>query len=562
MAKLFGFSIEDNSDKKPKSVVAPVPPNNEDGVDYFIQSGFYGQYVDIEGVYRTEYDLIRRYREMALHPECDNAIESVVNEAIVSDLYDSPVEIELSNLNASDRLKEVIRTEFRYIKEIMDFDKKCHEIFRNWYVDGRVFYLKVIDQKNPEAGIQELRYIDPMKIKHIRQEKKTENGANGYRNLNLRSGNDADKYSFPEIEEYFVYTPMPNYPSGTVSGGSKGSIRIAKDSITYCTSGLVDRNKGTVLSYLHKAIKALNQLRMIEDSLVIYRLSRAPERRIFYIDVGNLPKIKAEQYLREVMTRYRQKLVYDSNTGEIRDDRKHMSMLEDFWLPRREGGRGTEITTLPGGQNLGQLEDIKYFEKKLYQALNVPSSRLEQEGSTFNFGTTSQILRDELKFSKFVGRLRKKFSELFLDLLKTQLILKGIVTSEDWDLMKNQIQFDYLKDNHYDELKDIEVMTNRMNILSQMQPYIGLYYSNEYIRRHILRQTDGDIIEIDQQINSERKQEAIPDMTAADFLSVINGFPTAPLPEMPLDQGVPGQEASPQGQLDQQQNPKEQQTNK
>jgi hypothetical protein len=533
MAKLFGFSIED-SDKKSKSIVSPVPPNNEDGVDHFIQSGFYGQYVDIEGVYRTEYDLIRRYREMALHPECDGAIESVVNEAIVSDLYDSPVEIELSNLNASDRLKEVIRAEFKYIKEILDFDKKSHEIFRNWYIDGRLFYLKVIDQKNPEAGIQELRYIDPMKMKHVRQEKKTGNDANDARNLNLlsRSFGQEQEYNFPEIEEYFVYTPTPNFPAGTISGGSKKVIKIAKDSITYCTSGLVDRNKGTILSYLHKAIKALNQLRMIEDSLVIYRLSRAPERRIFYIDVGNLPKVKAEQYLKEVMSRYRNKLVYDANTGEVRDDRKFMSMLEDFWLPRREGGRGTEITTLPGGQNLGELADIEYFQKKLYRALGVPETRIAGGGDGFNLGRSSEILRDELMFSKFVGRLRKRFANLFNDILRTQLLLKNVVSIEDWEKMSDHIQYDFLYDNHFAELKESELLTNRLTLATTIEPYIGKYYSTEYVRKKILRQTDSEIIEIDLQIEDEIAKGILPD-------------PNAPVDEMgnpiPTDQENAGQ---------------------
>ena len=515
MAKLFGFSIEDN-EQKSKSIVSPVPPNNEDGVDHFIQSGFYGQYVDIEGVYRTEYDLIRRYREMALHPECDGAIESVVNEAIVSDLYDSPVEIELTNLNASDRLKDVIRAEFKYIKEILDFDKKSHEIFRNWYIDGRLFYLKVIDQKNPEAGIQDLRYIDPMKMKHVRQEKKTGNDVNGTRNLNLlsRSFGQDQEYNFPEIEEYFIYTPTPNFPSGTISGGSKKSIKIAKDSITYCTSGLVDRNKGTILSYLHKAIKALNQLRMIEDSLVIYRLSRAPERRIFYIDVGNLPKVKAEQYLKEVMSRYRNKLVYDANTGEVRDDRKFMSMLEDFWLPRREGGRGTEITTLPGGQNLGELSDIEYFQKKLYRALGVPETRIAGGGDGFNLGRSSEILRDELMFSKFVGRLRKRFANLFNDILRTQLLLKNIVSPEDWDQMSDHIQYDFLYDNHFSELKEAELLTNRLTLATTIEPYIGKYYSTEYVRKKILRQTDSEIIEIDLQIEDEIAKGILPDPNA------------------------------------------------
>jgi hypothetical protein len=511
MAKLFGFSIEDTNPKSP-SVISPVPPNNEDGVDNYIASGFYGQYIDIEGVYRSEHDLIKRYREMALHPECDGAIEDVVNEAIVSDLYDSPVEIELSNLNASEKLKKIIRDEFRYIKEIMDFDRKSHEIFRNWYIDGRLYYLKVIDTKRPEEGIKELRYIDPMKMRFIRQEKKM----NKKDYITVTKLDDA-KIVSPEIEEFFSYTPTPNYPTGMFSGSAsqKGTVRIAKDSITYVTSGLVDRNKGTVLSYMHKAIKALNQLRMIEDSLVIYRLSRAPERRIFYIDVGNLPKVKAEQYLKEVMSRYRNKLVYDANTGEVRDDRKFMSMLEDFWLPRREGGRGTEITTLPGGQNLGELSDIEYFQKKLYRALGVPESRIASDGG-FNLGRSSEILRDELKFAKFVGRLRKRFANLFTDMLRTQLILKNIVTPEDWEQMSDHIQYDFLYDNQFAELKESELINNRLTTLATIEPYIGKYYSTEYVRRKILRQTDSEIIEIDEQIENEIKKGIIPDPSQVD----------------------------------------------
>jgi hypothetical protein len=511
MAKLFGFSIEDD-DKKSKSIVSPVPQNNEDGSDYYIQSGFYGQYVDLEGVYRTESDLIRRYREMAIHAECDGAIEDVVNEALVSDLYDSPVEIELSNLNASDKLKKIIREEFKFIKEVMDFDKKCHEIFRNWYIDGRVFYLKVIDVKKPEEGIKELRYIDPMKIKHVRQEKKPNNKSGpNISNFNSLSGNQV---IYPEIEEYFIYSPSSNYPAGGLTSSAKNSIKIAKDSVTYCTSGLVDRTKGTVLSYLHKAIKPLNQLRMIEDSLVIYRMSRAPERRIFYIDVGNLPKVKAEQYLKEVMSRYRNKLVYDASTGEVRDDRKFMSMMEDFWLPRREGGRGTEITTLPGGQNLGELSDIEYFQKKLYRSLGVPESRIAGSGDGFNLGRSSEILRDELKFSKFVSRLRKRFANLFNDMLRTQLILKNIVTPEDWNKMNDHIQYDFLYDNHFAELKESELLTNRLSTLTSMEAYIGKYFSTEYVRKKILRQTDEEIIEIDAQIDDEIEKGILPNPNA------------------------------------------------
>ena len=519
MARLFGFSVEDK-DKTPPSVVSPVPQNNEDGSDYYIQSGFYGQYVDIEGVYKNEHDLIRRYREMANHPECDSAIEDVVNEAIVSDLYDSPVEIELSNLNASDKLKSIVRQEFKNIKEILDFDRKAHEIFRNWYIDGKLAYLKVIDQKKPEEGLQDIRYIDSLKIRYIRKEKKDK--GDPYVKINNRQ--NEDNVVTPELEEYYIYTPAPNYPTTMMSsaGGNKG-IKIAKDSVTYCTSGLIDRNRGNVLSYMHKAIKALNQLRMIEDSLVIYRLSRAPERRIFYIDVGNLPKVKAEQYLKEVMNRYRNKLVYNAQTGEVRDDRKFMSMMEDFWLPRREGGRGTEITTLPGGQNLGELSDIEYFQKKLYRALNVPESRIASDGG-FNLGRSSEILRDELKFTKFVGRLRKRFAQFFNDLLKTQLILKNVITPEDWEKMREHIQYDFLYDNQFSELKESELMNERLATLATIEPYIGKYYSNDYVRRKILRQTDSEIIEIDDQIEQEIKDGIIPDPNAVD---PITGEPLA-----------------------------------
>ena len=512
MTKLFGFSIEP-SESKSKSEISPVPPNNGDGVDNFIASGFYGSYVDIEGAYRNEHELIKRYREMAIHPEVDNAIEDVVNEAIVSDLYDSPVEIELSNINASDKLKDLIRKEFRYIKELLDFDKKSHEIFRNWYVDGKIYYHKVIDLKKPEEGIKELRYIDPMKMKFVRQEKKVNKGVQG---VDLSRTTETSKVLYPEIEEYFVYSPKPNFPVGMVSGaaGQKG-IKMAKDTVTYVTSGLVDRNKGSILSYLHKAIKALNQLRMIEDSLVIYRLSRAPERRIFYIDVGNLPKVKAEQYLRDVMNRYRNKQVYNAQTGEIRDDRKFMSMMEDFWLPRREGGRGTEITTLPGGQNLGELSDIEYFQKKLYRALAVPESRIASDGG-FNLGRSSEILRDELKFTKFVGRLRKRFAHIFSDMLKTQLILKNIITPEDWEKISDHIQYDFIYDNQFAELKESELMNERLGTLATIEPYIGKYYSVDYVRRKILRQTDTEMQEIDMQIEKEIAAGIIPDPNSVD----------------------------------------------
>ena len=502
MARLFGFSIEDDN-QLPKSAISPVPENNEDGVDYYLTSGFYGQYVDIEGVYKNEYDLIKRYREMALHPECDSAIENVINEAIVSDLNDSPVEIELSNLNASDGLKKIIREEFKYIKDLMDFDKKSHEIFKNWYVDGRILYHKVIDVSKPQEGIQDLRFMDALKTKFIRREKKKPNEYGGVLSGRTQNSNFVE----PEIEEYFMY-----YPQGGLqkSAGPQQGIAIAKDSVTYVTSGLVDRNRQLTLSYLHKAIKALNQLRMIEDALVIYRLSRAPERRIFYIDVGNLPKVKAEQYLRDVMNRYRNKLVYDANTGEMKDDKKFMSMMEDFWLPRREGGRGTEISTLPGGQNLGELTDVQYFQKKLFRSLNVPESRTASDGG-FNLGRSSEILRDELMFGKFVGRLRKRFSNVFHDLLKTQLILKNIVTPEDWEKMSDHIQYDYLYDGHFSELKETELMNERLNLMVAVEPYIGRYYSEDYVRRKILRQTDQEIVDEDKIIKKEISDGKYPD---------------------------------------------------
>ena len=524
MAKLFGFSIED-TEPLSSGVVSPVPPNNEDGNDHYLSSGFFGTSLDIEGVYRTEFDLLKRYREMALHPECDSAIEDIVNEAIVSDTNDSPVQIDLDNLNASDGIKKKIREEFKYILELLDFDKKSHEIYRNWYVDGKIFYHKVIDLKNPQEGIQELRYIDPMKMKYVKQQKKIEKDR--YRITNINTDNPMD-YEFPEIEEYFIYNPKLTHVAGNSSGfGGSNGIKMTKDSVTYCTSGLVDRNKGNTLSYLHKAIKSLNQLRMIEDSLVIYRLSRAPERRIFYIDVGNLPKVKAEQYLRDVMMRYRNKLVYDATTGEVRDDKKFMSMLEDFWLPRREGGRGTEITTLPGGQNLGEITDIEYFKKKLFRSLNVPPSRMDGEGG-FNLGRSSEILRDEVKFTKFVARLRKRFSYMFHDMLKTQLILKNVITPEDWNIMEEHIQYDFLYDNHFSELKDAELLNERLAMVATAEPYVGKYFSQDYLRRKILRQTDEEIIDQDKLIKKEIKDGIIPDPNA----------PIDPATGMPLDPGT------------------------
>ena len=502
MTQLFGFSIEER--KKKEKLYSPAPPNNDEGTSTVAAGAYFGQYVDLDGIPKNnnDFELIKKYREIALHPECDSAIDDIINESISSDLDFAPVNIELSNLEVGDKIKKQVREEFRLILKLLDFDKKCHDIFRRWYIDGRMHYHKMIDFENPQEGIKELRYIDALKIKKVREVVKKKATID-----NVEKGPNGEKFDYGEVLEYYMY-----FPHGYKAQQAKG-LKIANDAICSVNSGLMDHNRNTVLSFLHKAIKSVNQLRMIEDSLVIYRLSRAPERRIFYIDVGNLPKMKAEQYLREVMNRYRNKLVYDSNTGEVRDDRKHMSMLEDFWLPRREGGRGTEITTLPGGQNLGELEDVKYFQKKLYKSLNIPLSRLEQE-SSFTIGRTNEITRDELKFAKFVGRLRKKFSELFHDLLKTQLVLKGIMTLEDWDEMKENIQYDFIFDNHFTELKDNELLTERLNSVGMIEPYLGKYFSAEYVRKQVLHFTDEEIEEMDIQIEKEKSLGIIQDPMA------------------------------------------------
>ena len=446
MAELFGFRIE-----RPKKAEGSVPsftsPTADDGTIDIAGGGFFGQILDQDGRERTEIDLIRRYRDIAQQPECDTAIEDIVNEGIISNEDDIAVQITLDRLPFPEKIKRKIRTEFMEVLRLLHFEAKGHDVFRRWYVDGRIFFHKIIDTKNPKQGIVELRYIDPTKIKKVRQIKKQKDNKSG---VDMVEG----------IEEYFLYNEKGMNSAGM--GGSGSGMKIAGDAIAYVPSGSIDGNSGRVLSYLHKAIKPVNQLRMIEDALVIYRISRAPERRIFYIDVGNLPKIKAEQYLKDVMNRYRNKLVYDASTGEIRDDRNHMSMLEDFWLPRREGGRGTEITTLPGGSNLGEIDDIVYFQRKLYRSLNVPISRLEAE-TGFSLGRSTEITRDELKFTKFVQRLRKKFTPLFTDVLKTQLVLKGIISIEEWPSMKQHIQYNFLKDGHVAELKKAELMEDKIN---------------------------------------------------------------------------------------------------
>jgi len=536
MSQLFGFLINKGKEDRGQS---PIPPNSDDSVAT-VAGGYFGTYVDVEGVSKNEYELIKRYRDMSLHPEVDTAIDEIVNEFVVSDADDSPVEIELSNLDIGAGVKKKIRDEFDRIKKMINFDKNAHQIIRNWYVDGRTYYHKVVDLDNPKKGILELRYIDPLKIRKVRQKITNPTAA---ANPNLVRGT-ALEYDWGDYVDYYLYNSKGfsgsmGMPSNSASDFSTNNgIKIASDSIATCNSGVMDLNKKYQLSFLHKAIKSLNQLRMIEDSLVIYRLSRAPERRIFYIDVGNLPKVKAEQYLRDVMARYRNKLVYDAATGEIRDDKKHMSMLEDFWLPRREGGRGTEISTLPGGQNLGELKDVEYFRKKLYNSLNLPPSRLTDDNKAFNLGKTTEILRDELKFSKFIGRLRKRFSSLFHDILKTQLILKGIITPDDWEEMEEHIQYDFLFDNHFNELKQQELMMQRVTLVTQMDPFVGKYFSSEYIRRQVLMQTEKEYKEITKQMQSDIDSGMAIDPVDVNTLDMMDKQNSAYQPEIQAQQSA------------------------
>ena len=486
MADFFGFEIkkkdQEKEDRKRASFVAPM--DEDEGIGNVINAGgHYGQYVDINGDQtKSEKELIFKYRDISQHTECDAAVEDIVNESIVSDDDSSPVSLIMDDLDQPDRIKKMMSEEFENIIAMLNMNWYGHDIFRRWYVDGRLYYHKIIDESNPKNGLIELRSIDPTKIRKVRELKKEKDPKTGAEIIVGAS-------------EYFIFQ---NDSLGNKSQG----LKIAKDSITYVTSGLLDPSRKRILSHLHKALKPVNQLRMMEDSLVIYRLARAPERRIFYIDVGNLPKGKAEEYLRNIMAKYRNKMVYDAETGDMKDDKKHMSMLEDFWLPRREGGRGTEISTLPGGENLGQIDDIEYFRKKLYKSLNVPSGRLEQENQ-FSLGRSTEISRDELKFQKFINRLRKKFSALFIDILKTQLILKGVVTEEEWESIRSDISIDFLKDNHFSELKDAELIRERLATLREVDEYAGRYYSVEWIRKNILMQTDEEIEDIIAQIKQD-----------------------------------------------------------
>jgi hypothetical protein len=488
MAKLFGFEITRLGTDDSGSTPSFVAPSNDDGSIDIREGGVLGQYVDLDGKAKNDEDLINRYREMAMQPECETAIDDIVNEAVVQEDKESPVTINLDNLDYGAGVKKRISEEFDSVLRLLDFSNYGPDIFKRWYVDGRINYHNVIDVDNPKEGLKELRYIDPRQIKKVRKVKTEKDG-------------DTNISLYKEFEEYFIYNE--NGLSETEQG-----IKIARDSITYVTSGMLDKDGKQVLSYLHKAIKPLNQLRAVEDAVVIYRLSRAPERRIFYVDVGNLPKGKAEQYLRDIMSRYKNKIVYNASTGEINDDRKHMSMLEDFWMPRREGGRGTEVATLSGGQNLGEMEDVNYFKSKLYKSLNVPASRLDGEQS-FSMGRGEEITRDEIKFNKFIKKLRIRFTHLFDDLLKKQLILKGVIAPEDWDEIKDSIFYDFRADTHFAELKNQEILRERIGLLGEMDQYVGKYFSRQQVLRDVLKLSDAEIEDLEATIKKETEDGKI-----------------------------------------------------
>lgn len=494
---LFGFEFRKRVQEE--EPVSFAPPTNDDGAVVVAAGGAYGTFVDLEGTARTEAELVTRYRDMSLVADVERAVDEIVNESIVHDADKDVVKINLDKLNYPDNIKQVITNEFNTIKYLLDFENQAYEIFRKWYVDGRLYYHVIIDDSNPRLGIKELRNIDPRKIRKVREQKK-------------KRDPKTQAVLTQNQREYFMYNEKgynaQGIGSGSAAATSTTGVKIAKDSIVHCVSGLMDTNGSMVLSYLHKAIKPLNQLRVLEDATVIYRLSRAPERRIFYIDVGNLPKMKAEQYLRDMMVRHKNRLVYDASTGEVRDDRKFMTMLEDYWLPRREGGKGTEITTLPGGENLGKIEDVEYFQQKLYQSLNVPVTRLQSD-QVYSIGRATEITRDEVKFAKFIKRLRARFSNLFLKCLEKQLVLKGITTSDDWKTISHFISFDFQSDDYYEELKETEVLTTRLNVATQFAPYVGKYYSHNWIRKNIFKQTEEDIKEQDTELQAELGNELL-----------------------------------------------------
>lgn len=485
--KLFGFEIKRAKKKEEEKAPSIVPPRDDEGGSYATASGsHYGQYLNLgDDDSKDNYQLIMKYRGNAMHPEVDMAIEDIVNESITGSELEQTLDLNMEDVKAPDRIKKVIKEEFDSIYGMLNFKELGHDIYRRWYIDGRMYHHLVINEKNPKEGIVEIRPIDAAKMRKIKKVKKKKDPITG-----------AD--IIEKTEEFFIYQEKP--------GSSTNGVKMTTDSVSYVTSGLLSEDRKKIISFLHKALKPINQLRMMEDALVIYRLARAPERRIFYVDVGNLPRGKAEQYMKDIMAKYRNKLVYDAKTGEIRDDRKHMSMLEDFWMPRREGGRGTEVTSLPGGENLGQIEDIIYFQKKVYRSLNVPINRLEQEAQ-FSLGRSTEINRDELKFQKFIDRLRMRFAHLFYGILKKQLVLKGICTEEDWESWKNDITVDFVKDNHFTELRDIEVLRERIQTLDMVQNYVGEYYSKEWVQKNILMLSDEDVDNMKKEIDGESEEE-------------------------------------------------------
>lgn len=529
MANLFGFEIRratdpvEVQDKQP----AFAPEIKDDGAVVVAAGGAYGTYIDLQGAARTEAELVTKYREMALHPEVERAVDDIMNEAIIVEDKAKIVEINLDDVELSSNVKKLITKEFSNILALLDFNKSAFDIFRRWYIDGRMYYHVIIDITKPNDGIKELRYIDPRKLRKIREVKR-------------KRDSKSQVTQTQTVQEYFIYNEkgFQNKAGEVGTATAVQGLKIAPDSIIHTTSGVLDPMNSVVLGHLHKAIKPLNQLRALEDATVIYRISRAPERRIFYIDVGNLPKMKAEQYLRDMMTRHKNKVVYDASTGEIRDDRKFMTMLEDYWLPRRDGSRGTEITTLPAGQNLGKLEDVEYFQKKLYESLNVPTTRLEQDGA-FIFGQGQEISRDEIKFTKFIDRMRMRFNHLFLDALQRQLVLKNVITEEDWSLFETHIRFDYAKDNYFEQQKQSSVLTDRMNLLNAVMPYVGKYYSNEWVRKHILQQSDEDIEEMDEQNMAEQENPIYQSATDQSGNPVAGGNPP-PGPAAAQGAGGPG----------------------
>jgi hypothetical protein len=518
--KLFGFTLGQKDivqKENPEQASFALPtPALDDGAVTITQNAHYGTYVDLEGSVRNELELITRYREMSNHPECDQAITEIVDESICHDKDGRVVDINLDNLKQPESIKKKITEEFNNVLNMLNFSNLADDIFRRWYIDGRVYYHVIVNEQNPKEGIQELRYIDPRKIRKVREVQK---------GRDPKTGADIIK----SIAEYYIYNDRGTTSQSFTAAANQG-LRISPESVINVNSGMMDAKNTFVISFLHKAIKPLNQLRMIEDAVVIYRISRAPERRVFYIDVGNLPKGKAEQYLRDIMVKYRNKMVYDASTGELRDDRKHMSMLEDFWLPRREGGKGTEITTLPAGQNLGQMDDVQYFQRKLLQSMNVPFSRLEpQGGGLVGLGRSTEVTRDELKFQKFITKIRNKFSQIFDHALKTQLVLKGICTSEEWEEFREKIYYEYKKDNNFAELRDAELLQNRLQILGTIDPYVGRYYSQEWVKKNVLQMSDEDIVEMSKQI--EKEPEPVP--------MGPNGQPVQEQPEQPTAEQFP-----------------------